>query len=397
MSDEVNASVPQGLRPASIMDIVGTAGSRALPKPNPVSTFRPAKYARSRLKIGSALPKCIYEIGCSPPIAVASLALTSFVIAALLAASALAQETTIRSQANVVLIPALVKDQQGEVVYGLAAKDFIVEDDGVEQAARLDEAPEGQPISLVVAIQTGRRAYYEFPRMQGLRSMLDPLFAQGTARVALVEFDSQVNVKRDFTKDESLISDDLSNIRPGDGKAAILDAVAYSVKMLRDEPDGRLRVLLLISETRDHGSIIKIDKVVAGIGQANAVMYALAFSPSLSNILDTGRGNNLNEMNPGPDFLAPLIMTVQAMRKNVPGTIAAMTGGEYELFATKKKFDLRMNDFDNHLHSRYLLSFAPKSPHPGLHQIRVRLKDAQHNTVLARTSYWAEGPAGTEP
>lgn len=325
---------------------------------------------------------------------------TLSVIVALLFSSALAQETTIRSQANVVLIPALVKDQQGGIVYGLEAKDFIVEDDGAEQPVRLDEAPEGQPISLVVAIQTGRRAYYEFPRMQGLKSMLDPLFAVGTARVALVEFDSQVKVTRNFTNDQALISDDLSNLRPGDGKAAILDAVSYSVKMLRGEPEGRLRVLLLISETRDHGSIVKIDKVVAAIGQANAVMYALVFSPSLSNILDTERGNNLpgggmNEMNPSPDFLAPLLMTVQAMRKNVPNTMAAMTGGEYELFATRKKFDLRMNDFDNHLHSRYLLSIAPKNPHAGLHQIRVRLKDAQHNNVQARTSYWAEGANST--
>jgi VWFA-related protein len=312
---------------------------------------------------------------------------------ALLVHSAIPQETTLRSQANVVLIPALVKDQQGGIVYGLQASGFIVEDDGIEQPVRLDEAPEGQPISLVVAVQTGRRAYYEFPRMQGLKSMLDPLFSQGTARVALVEFDSQVNLTRDFTKDENLISDDLTNLRPGDGKAAILDAVAYSIKLLRDEPEGRLRVLLLISETRDHGSIIKIDKVVAAIGQANAVMYALVFSPSLSNILDTGRGNNKNEMNPGPDFLAPILMTAQAMRKNVPSTIAAMTGGEYELFVTKKKFDVRMNDFTNHLHSRYLLSISPKNPHPGLHQIRVRLKDAK-DIVLARTSYWAEGTAG---
>jgi VWFA-related protein len=320
----------------------------------------------------------------------------------LVASSALAQETTLRSQANVVLIPALVKDQQGGTVYGLQASDFIIEDDGVEQPARLDEAPEGQPISLVVAIQTGRRAYYEFPRMQGLKAMLDPLFTLGTARVALVEFDSQVNLTQEFTTEERLISDGISNLRQGDGKATILDAVAYSIKLLRDEPEGRLRVLLLISETRDHGSLIKIDKVVSAIGQANAVMYALVFSPSLSNILDTERGNNnwdihpeQTEMHPGPDLLAPLLMTVQAMRKNVPNTIAAMTGGEYELFATKKKFDLRMNDFDNHLHSRYLLSISPKNPRAGLHQIRVRLKDPQHKTVLARSSYWAEGPAGS--
>jgi VWFA-related protein len=317
----------------------------------------------------------------------------------LLTGSSLAQETTIRSQANVVIIPALVKDSQDEVVYGLKASDFVIEDDGVEQPVRLDEAPEGQPISLVVAVQTGRRAAYEFPRIRGLMSMLDPLFALGTARVALVEFDSKVNLAREFTKSESQISGDLSNLRPGDGSAAILDAVAYSVKMLNDEPDGRLRVLLLISETRDHGSISKIENAVAAIGHANAVMYALVFSPSLSNVLDTGRGVNKNEMNAGPDLLAPLVMTVNAMRKNAPATIAAMTGGEYELFATKKKFDVRMNDFDNHLHSRYLLSISPKNPHSGLHQLRVRLRDAKGNdakgtSVLARTRYWAGEPTG---
>ncbi len=146
----------------------------------------------------------------------------------------LPQETTLRSQTTVVLIPALVKDQQGGIVYGLAAKDFVVEDDGVEQPARLDEAPEGQPISLVVAIQRGRRAYAEFPRMQGLRSMLDPLFALGTARVAVVEFDSQVDLTRNFTKDERPVTDDLSNLQPGDGGAPILDAVNYSVNLLKE-------------------------------------------------------------------------------------------------------------------------------------------------------------------
>jgi len=42
-----------------------------------------------------------------------------------------------------------------------------VEDDGVEQPVRLDEAPEGQPISLVVAIQRGRRASRRVPAHAG--------------------------------------------------------------------------------------------------------------------------------------------------------------------------------------------------------------------------------------
>jgi hypothetical protein len=269
-----------------------------------------------------------------------------------------------------------------------------VEDDGVEQSTRLDEAPEGQPISLVVAIQRGRRAAYEFPRMQSLKSMLDPLFALGTARVAVVEFDSQVEITRNFTQYARPVEDDLKNLQAGDDGAVILDAVESSVNLLKQEPEERLRVLLLISETRDHGSHMKIADAVAAIGQSNAMICALAFSPALSNILDTGRGTNKNEMHNGVDFLDLMNRTVQAMKKNVPSTIACMTGGEYELFATQKKFEVRMNDFTNHLHSHYRLSFAPKNPHSGLHQIRVRLRaqssDAAGATVLARTSYWAE-------
>jgi len=314
-----------------------------------------------------------------------------FLVCTVLAGSALSQETTLRSQANVVLVPALVKDQQGVIVYGLQAQDFVVLDDGVEQPVRLDEAPEGQPVSLVVAIQRGGRAHYEFPRMRGLNSMLDPLFSQGTARFAMVEFDSQVELTRNFTKDSSLIAADLTNLQSGHGGAAILDAVSYSIDLLKQEPQERQRVLLLISETRDHGSLAKIEDVVAAIGQANTLMYALAFSPALSNILDTARGTNKDEMHDGIDLQDLLFRVQQAMRKNVPSTIASMTGGEYELFATRKKFDLRMNDFTNHLHSRYLLSIAPKNPHPGLHQIQVRLKDPANGSVLARSSYWAEG------
>lgn len=313
-----------------------------------------------------------------------------FFICVSLLAAASAQETTLRTRSNLVLVPTLIKDAQGAIVYGLHSDDFVVEDNGVEQPVRLDEAPEGQPISLVVAIQRGRRASYEFPRMQGLRTMLGPLFDIGSSRIAIVEFDGQVELTRNFTNREALVDDDLSNLQPGNDGAAILDAVSYSIQLLRNEPEDRQRVLLLISETRDHGSKVKIEDAVAAVGQGNVMMYALAFSPGISNILDTGRGVNKSEMHPTLDLLDLAYRTAQAMRKNVPATVTSMTCGEYELFTTRKKFEVRMNDFTNHLHSRYLLSFAPKDPRPGLHQLRVRLKDPSKGTVLARTSYWAE-------
>jgi len=49
-----------------------------------------------------------------------------------------------------------------------------------------------------------------------------------------------------------------------------------------------------------------------------------------------------------------------------------------------------MTEFANHLHSRYLLRFEPKKPHPGLHEVRVRLREHGNSVVFARRSYWVE-------
>lgn len=308
------------------------------------------------------------------------------------------EEPTFRTQANVVLVPALVRDKSGDVIYGLNAGDFIIEDDGVAQTVRLDEAAEADPVSLVVAVQVGRRADAELPRMHGLGAMLAPVFQEPGSKVALLAFDSQVHPLEDFTSDEALIRRDLNSLQPGDGGAAVLDAVSDAVKLLNGVPRDRKRVLLLISETRDHGSSATVDDVIKAMGNSNAVVYTLAFSPSKSNVLDTLRGKNNPDLHPeetevheGPDLLAPLVLATQAMRKNTARAIAAQSGGEYEMFASAKTFDAQINNFSNHLHSRYLLSFQPAKPHPGLHQLTVKVKEPAGAIVLARTSYWAQG------
>ena len=309
------------------------------------------------------------------------------------------EEPTFRTQSSVVLVPALVRDKSGSIVYGLKSTEFIIEDDGVPQTVHLDEAAESEPVSLVVAVQVGRRADFELPRMRGLGAMLDPVFRLPGSRVALLAFDSHVHPIEEFTSDEGAITRDLAGFQPGDGGAAVLDAINDSVKLLDGVPQNRKRVLLLISETRDHGShSATVGDVIKAIGNSNTVVYALAFSPAKSNVLDTLRGANNPDLHPeqtevheGPDLLAPFLLAAQAMRKNTAKAIAAQSGGEFEMFASAKGFDAQMNNFSNHLHSRYLLSFQPSKPHPGLHQLTVKVKEPGDATVLARTSYWAQG------
>src|SRR5579884_480666 len=241
--------------------------------------------------------------------------------------NALAQEPVIRAQTTVVLAPALVKDTKGKLVYGLHADDFIIEDDGVEQTVHLDEAGETQPVSLIVVVQNGGSATKEFRRMQGLGTMLDPIIAPGRTEVAIVEFDSHPHLLRDFTTDANRIRTDLEYLQPGNGGAAIIDAVNYSVKLLDKQPNDRQRVLLLISETRDHGSVLRLTDVATTLANSNTVLFTLAFSPSLSEVLDPFRGPARPNQAP-MDLFAPIFMAIDAMKRNLPKTLGLFTGGE---------------------------------------------------------------------
>jgi VWFA-related protein len=287
-------------------------------------------------------------------------------------------------------VPTLVRDARGNAVYGLHARDFIIADDGVEQTVHLDEAEEAEPISLVIAVQCGRRATREFGRIAGLAAMLDPVLNNPRNEAAVLLFDNELNLAHDFTSQADVIEQQLKHLESGNQGAAILDAVAYAARMLGRRPNGRKRVLLLISETRDQGShFAKIDDAVRLVEVTHTLVYALPFSPYISQQLDTARGTNQDEWKPTIDISEKLAAMRQAMRHNSAKALASMTGGEYELFATRKGFESDMVNFANHLDSRYQLSFEPQDPHPGLHRIRVTLRRARSDqTLLFRSGYW---------
>src|SRR5690242_8489050 len=104
----------------------------------------------------------------------------------------------------------------------------------------------------MIAVQCGRRAKRESGRIDGLASMLDPVLANPENEAAVLFFDSKLNLARDFTSNSEQIENDLKTLPPGDSGAAVLDAIAYSARLLARRDPGRKLVLLLISETRDH-------------------------------------------------------------------------------------------------------------------------------------------------
>lgn len=303
---------------------------------------------------------------------------------------------TIRVNTSVVLVPTLVEKSSGDVVYTLKSKDFTLLDNGVKQDIRVDEDQDSQPLSLVICMERGRDAALEFDKFARLGPLLDLFLGEGHGEAALVVFDSRPIFLAGFAKDTSEISSDLQQLPQGDGGAAIMDAVGFSVDLLEHQPPDHRRVLLLISETRDHGSRhFNIPQLVERIGTSNTLVLSLAFAPSKAEIIDWGKGNTNggNELN----ILAPLVMTINAMRRNTPKTLASMSGGEYGSFTRDKGFEDRVAEVANHSRNRYVLSFRPTDPTPGLHSIKVSLTQDYSAHVVARASYWAVKDAEPNP
>jgi hypothetical protein len=325
---------------------------------------------------------------------------------------------TLRSESTVVLVPTLVRTKAGEIIYGLQANDFLIEDNGIEQPLTLDDSPEREPVSLVVAIQVGRLASSQFKKkadlslydrfyseaerrdcrlrkrpcptaIGGLGSMLEEFEDTTKGEIALVTFDSVAHLLLNFTHDSASVSDRLTKLTPGDDGAAILDAVRYSLQLLDSRPKANRRILFLISESRDHGSLTTSAKdFVQELAASNTLICSLTFSPMRSEFSEGLKSIPTDDQK--FNLLAPLGAAIGSLRKNVAVGVTGVMGGENRNFKDKRTFDAAISSVVNDIRASYLLSFQPKEPKPGPHTIRVRLRYPQKDLVLSsRTQYWA--------
>jgi VWFA-related protein len=300
--------------------------------------------------------------------------------------SAHADSSTLRVTANEVLVPTLVEKRGGGILYGLKPEDFVLEDNGVRQKIRVQEEMDTAPVSLVVAVEEGGASVLEFDKLAKLGPLLDLFLSDGRSQAALVGFDSKPHLIRDYTHSSEDINESLKRLEPGNGGDAILDTVSYAVDLLESQPKEYRRVLLLISEERDHGSKhTKPEQLVEKIGRSDVLVLSVSFSPSRAELLhdmkDSGNNRTMN-------MVSALAMIVQAFKKNVAEEVAHMSGGEYTTFTGDKGFEARVVDAAKHARNRYLLTFSPADPAPGLHTIKVKTAQDYGARIVARANYW---------
>jgi VWFA-related protein len=384
------------------------------------------------------------------------------------------QPQTLTTQSTLVLIPALVRDPAGHLVYTLNASDFTLTDDGIPQKLRLEQDAGAEPLALVVDLEVGGAGAREFAKLAAsLTPMLSSVVGAVPHRIAVVGFDSQPALVQPFTSSDDQAANAIYDLTPGcsrehhiddcasphaqhdesrgDNGAAILDSLAFSVSLLARQPPQYRRAILLISESLDRGSQIKLEDAIRAVSDSNTVIYAIAFSTGKSEAAHYAHRElptqpptwamGSNPLQPGgftffalqnhipnpphgcmgkqpdphdtgdPDkstntlarlydctgqLLPPLLLAKTAaiaawdgVQRNVPETVAHLTGGEYFKLTDARSLEQSLLTIANHLPNRYVLSFQPKDPHPGLHALTLQLPDHTDLAVTARATYWA--------
>jgi VWFA-related protein len=321
-------------------------------------------------------------------------ALKSGILAAALTSMVFAQ-TTLHTTATLVVVPTLVQTPGKALVFSLKADDFVLTDNGVPQKVTLEDES-NRPLSLVVLMQTGGAAYGQFPSYANLETMIASLLGGAPNKVSIVNFDSRPETASSFTSNVAEWSDAINHPDRGDSGAAIFDGLSYAIGLLKQQPANARRAILLISQEHDSGSKTSMKEIVRDLGEANTAVYSMTFSaektafkqafkdpPHLNPPID-GAGQNYFNLS------EPLGMVLGAMRKNLSGEVAELSGGETSSFDNAVELGDDLNVLNNHIRNRYILSFYPTSQTPGLHTIAVRLAEHPGLLVSARRNYWLE-------
>jgi len=320
-------------------------------------------------------------------------------------------QTTLHTTTTLVVVPTLVQTQNKDLVFSLQAEDFVLTDNGVPQKVTLEEETR-RPLSLVVLMQTGGDARGQFPSYAHLDTMLTGMLGGAPDRVSIVNFDSRPEAASPFTSDITQWTEAIDKPDQGDSGAAIFDGISFALDLLKQEPVGNRRAILLISQERDDGSKTQMKDIVRDLGETNTAIYSVTFSeqkeaakmalkhphvnPPISNVPSDCSLKPYND--PARPFQgyfqldAPLRLIFGAMQKNLSAEVAVLSGGEAMRFDGRGELEQDLNMLNNHIRNSYILSFSPTLTAPGLHTIKLELAHHPELIVSARRNYWASEP-----
>ncbi len=345
----------------------------------------------------SAMPELNWRINA----AVAKMVLAGLLAVPLLPIPSPAQEPTFRTSAPVVLVPVTVTDRKGKFVEGLQAEDFALLSDGKEKSFHMDAAESvSAQLAIVIAVQTNDTSATANLKVKKVGSLIQPLITGEKGRAAVVGFGDTSILLADFTKDPNVIAEAFQRTvaSQGSNSARQIDAVAYAAQLLDARPQGERKIVILLGESKDRGSVTPLGEALKTIQKDAVTVFAATWSPYQTAF--TTKGNdmpNATSGGAGVDLLSAGIELARLAKQDSAKALVEATGGEKLGFATLKGLENALTRLGEELHGQYLLSFPAQDAAPGYHSLEVQIKDRRGLKIRARAGFWVGEKAEPQP
>jgi hypothetical protein len=193
-----------------------------------------------------------------------------------------------------------------------------------------------------------------------------------------------------------------------------------AVRMLRNRPTERRRVILLIGEKRDLGSESRPREVLASIQNANITVYTANMSilmskltapppdprppaipatampmPGITTATPTTVMQTYGTQGNSADFM-PLLVEIYhdakaIFKANAVDVYTKGTGGEQFSYYRTRGLEQVIDDIGEVLHSQYTLTYRPSEAvlkEAGFHQIAVDVLSKQAHSVRVKPGYY---------
>ena len=338
----------------------------------------------------------------------------------------------ITATVTLVTTPVTVRDSRGGMIHDLELQDFLITDNGVPQRITHFDIG-GDPLSLVVVVETSSRVDPMLQQLQKLGSIFTEQVMGPAAEAAVIGFDDSVHRLQGFTSNHDSIQSAFAGLKTGESGTRLFDAMSGGVEMLsrRQKPTpetpfpGR-RVLLVLSEALDSGSETRLGEVLRQAQLQNVTIFSLGLSTTRAEMQSKARENapvsptppgvmglpappgtvqtpsTEANRNSGVDLIALAQVLVEhtksAATKHSLELAAAATGGGYYSTFKGRSIESALDEIGGELHSQYMLSYSPPRSDDGrdfgYHKISVALlpDKAAGRKINARPGYYIPPP-----
>ncbi len=324
----------------------------------------------------------------------------------------------IRVKVQVVNAPVAVRDAKNNVILNLQKENFQILDNKVKQTIESFDLA-GEPLSTVLVLETSSRIAPMLPEVRKTAVVFTQTVVGASGSAAVIGYDKVVQRLQPFTANQDEIEKAITDLKPGDTTARLYDALADAVVLLRGQPAGRRRVIIVVGESRDTGSNEKFGEVLRRAQLANVVIYSVGLSTTAALARSDPPADSISGRPTGTFGLPPVPGTAQtpsgderqydqvlvdfgalaelAVRNATAAVIrhplevaAAATGGIYQSTFRDRSIENAIAAIGGDLNAQYTLSYEPaQSNQPGYHEIRI-IVDRRGLKVRTRPGYYLE-------